>query len=873
MAQKGTKVSENLAMNALTELTSSPLVAGLEIVRSPVAAAAKPTLKTRPSVRGKFLFVGEEKWYIRGVTYGTFRPNEQGDEFPAPEVVELDFALMAASGVNAVRTYTPPPLWLLDAAQRHGLRVMIGLSVERSIAFLDYRQCAHSIEEMVRREVRARAGHPAILCYAIGNEFPTSIVRWHGSRKLERFLERLYRVAKAEDPEGLVTYVNYPSTEYLQLPFLDFVCFNVYLESQSCLDAYLARLHNIAGDRPLVMAEIGLDSLRHSEATQARVLDWQVRTAFAGGCGGAFVYSWTDEWFRGGAEVDDWKFGLTTRDRSPKPALAAVRRAFAEVPFVPDVPWPRISVVVCSHNGARTLRDSCEGLLRLEYPDFEVIVVDDGSTDQTAAIASEYDFVVLRTRNRGLSRARNTGLHVATGEIVAYLDDDAYPDPHWLTYLAAAFLNSSSAKHAAIGGPNIPPPDDGPIAACVAHSPGGPIHVLLSDRQAEHIPGCNMAFRKSCLEAIGGFDPQFRVAGDDVDVCWRLQQQGWTLGFSPAAVVWHHRRNSVAAYWRQQKGYGRAEAMLEKKWPEKYNLAGQPIWSGRMYGQGVAYVRWRGGRIYHGLWGMAPFQSLYEPAPSLIEALPMMPEWYLLIVVLGLLSTLSALWTPLRFSIPILALALGAPLGQAVRCAGRVRFSRPPVSPLAQWRLRLVIAGLHLLQPLARLCGRVRYGLTLWRQRMVAGFALPRRWTADLWSHRSLGIEERLQSMESALRAKGALPQRGGEFDHWDLEVLGGLLGAARMFMAIEYHGDGRQLLRIRWSPRCSISGLVLTTLFALLSLDAAIDKCWPVAIILGTATLLFVGRMLQECASATGAFLAAVQFIERDEKRDPPAS
>ena len=105
------------------------------------------------------------------------------------------------------------------------------------MAFLDYRKCARSIDEMVRREVRALAGHPALLCYAIGNEIPASIVRWHGRRKLERFLERLYQGAKAEDGQTLVTYVNYPSTEYLQLSFLDFLSFNVYLESHKCLDA------------------------------------------------------------------------------------------------------------------------------------------------------------------------------------------------------------------------------------------------------------------------------------------------------------------------------------------------------------------------------------------------------------------------------------------------------------------------------------------------------------------------------------------------------------------------------------------------------------------------------------------------------------
>src|SRR5207245_3889009 len=87
------------------------------------------------------------------------------------------------------------------------------------------------------------------------------------------------------------------------------------------------------------------------------------------------------------------------------------------------------------------------------------------------------------------------------------------------------------------GGPNIPPPGDGAVADCVANAPAGPAHVLLSDREAEHIPGCNMAFRREALRAIGGFDPRFRTAGDDVDVCWQLQQRGWPHGLRPAGGV------------------------------------------------------------------------------------------------------------------------------------------------------------------------------------------------------------------------------------------------------------------------------------------------------------------------------------------------
>src|SRR5438552_14114707 len=378
------------------------------------------TVGARPSARGKFIFVGDDKLYVRGVTYRRFRPDEDGHEYPAADAVERDFAHMAAGGLNAVRTYTVPPPWLLDCAWRHGLRVMVGLPVERYVGLLaDKTDGLGSLEAVVRAGVRACRVHPAVLCYAIGNEIPAPIVRWHGRRRMVGVIERLYRAAKAEDPTGLVTYVNYPSSEYLQPPFLDLVCFNAYLESQARFAAYLARLQNLAGDRPLIMSEIGLDSLRHGERTQAKVLESQIRTAFTSGCAGAFVYAWTDEWYRTGEDVDDWAFGLTRRDRRPKKALAAVRKAFAEVPFPRDRPCPRVSVVVCTYNGGKVIRDCLKGLRNLDYPDFEVIVVNDGSTDNTAAVLSEYDVRVITTENRGLSNARNTGMEAVTGETVA----------------------------------------------------------------------------------------------------------------------------------------------------------------------------------------------------------------------------------------------------------------------------------------------------------------------------------------------------------------------------------------------------------------------------------------------------------------------
>ena len=448
---------------------------------------------------------------------------------------------------------------------------MVGLAWEQHVAFLDQSRRAASIVDRVAEQVRACESHPAILCYAVGNEIPAPIARWHGKRDIEGFLERLHWSAKAEDPGALFTYVNYPSTEYLELPFLDLTAFNIFLEDERTFESYLARLQNLSGDRPLLITEIGMDSRRNGDEAQARALEWQVRHAFGTGAAGVFVFSWTDEWHRGGHDVVDWDFGLVDRERRPKPSFDAIRGAFAAAPFSRSGPWPLISVIVCTHNGERTLPECLERLSSLIYPNFEVIVVDDGSSDASPDIAKAHGVNLVQTEHRGLSFARNAGVARAKGEIIAFLDDDAYPDADWLRYVATSLLANA---HAGMGGPNIPPEDDGLIAECVAAAPGAPIHVLISDREAEHVPGCNMAFRKSALEEIGGFDERFRVAGDDVDVCWRLQEAGRTLGFSAGAVVMHRRRDSVRRYLRQQYGYGKAEALLERKWPSRYNRAG-----------------------------------------------------------------------------------------------------------------------------------------------------------------------------------------------------------------------------------------------------------------------------------------------------------
>ncbi|MGH7033547.1 MAG: glycosyltransferase, partial [Stellaceae bacterium] len=623
-------------------------------------------------VRGKFFFASEEKFFVKGATYGPFAVGSHGSQFPEREVVTRDFALMVEAGVNTLRVFTVPPLWLLDLADDHGLKVLVGIPWSQHVTFLDDPAIAREVERTVVETVKSMNRHPAIFAYLVGNEIPPDMVRWHGPERVRAFLKRLVALIKEFDADRLVSYANFPSTEYLTIDFTDFLCFNVYLHQEGAFRRYVSRLHNLTVDRPLVLTEFGIDSMREGTEAQAHILSWQLRTAFEMGVAGAFVFAWTDEWFTGGHQIEDWAFGLVDRDRQPKPAFAAVQARYQGAIPPPLPRTPRVSVVVCTYNAERTLAPCLESLAKLNYPDYEVIVVNDGSTDGSLAIAERFGYCrIISQPNKGLSVARNVGAQNATGEIIAYTDSDCVADPDWLAYLVAKMEVSDLA---ACGGPNFPPPEDSLVPAAVAVSPGGPTHVLLSDDVAEHIAGCNMAFRRDALLRLGGFDPIYRAAGDDVDICWRFQDAGYTIGFSPAAVVWHFRRNTVKAYIGQQRGYGKAEALVYSKHPIRFNLFGQAKWLGRIYGDlSAALLLSRRPVIYSGVFGRGLFQTLYEPPSSLAQFLPLTFEWNVVAIVLALVGLVAGGWM-LLFLVPLVVTwvlcingALRAPIDKRFR--------------------------------------------------------------------------------------------------------------------------------------------------------------------------------------------------------------
>jgi O-antigen biosynthesis protein len=748
-------------------------------------------------VRAKFFFDGDRKFFAKGVTYGPFAPDAQGEHFGNPERADRDMALAAAMGANLLRIYYVPPRWFLDLCAKYGLRVLVSIPWAEHLEFLRSRKIRREAEAAVREGVRRHSGHPAIFGYLVGNEIPTTMVRWLGARQVTEFVENLITIGRAEDPAALFSYASYPPTEYLLPQNVDFVTFNVYLHRQDDFERYLARLQNLADDKPLILGEFGMDTIRHPEEEQAEMLRWHIESVVRGGLAGTIIYAWTDEWFRGGQEITDWAFGLVRRDRSAKPAYDAVREFFGgEGPITRRVPLsatPKVSVIVCSYNGAKTLDRCLASLRQVEYPDYEVILVDDGSTDNTREIAAKHPWVrAIHQENKGLSAARNIGAEAATGEIIAYTDSDCMADPEWLYFLVGTLLGG---EYAGVGGPNISPPAENWVQACVAAAPGGPSHVLLTDVIAEHIPGCNMAFYKWAFDKIGGFDTEYRKAGDDVDFCWRLQQEGQIIAFSPAAIVWHYRRFTLSAFRKQQEGYGEAESLLRFKHLVFFGPTGSAKWKGQIYG--APRFTWLVNRpvIYHGVFGEGLFQSIYPTPQSEVAAYLSSVEWVALTIFILALSVPF----PILRIVPYLMFGGTFLVALSYMIHARLEPGHDTI------RARLLVTFLALAQPLVR--GWARYFTWLkFKRTPPAVIATPEEnFTRHhgsssrmvYWSENGLGRESLLHEVIGALESEGWSYSTDTGWKRWDIQIYGSFWWGIRLTTVTEYHGGPKCLTRV----------------------------------------------------------------------------
>ena len=778
-----------------------------------------------PRIRGvaKFFFEGEGKFFVKGVTYGPFKPDAEGNHLGRAEQVDVDLALMRQVGLNVVRIYHAPPRWFLDRCAAAGMRVLITLPWAKHIEFLRERSARNAIAKTVQAAVKANTGHPAIFGYLVGNEIASTMVRWLGVRRVTDFVEKLIQIGRAIDPDVLFSYATYPPTEYLLPQNVDFFCFNVYLHNQRDFEKYLLRLQNLTEERPLILGEFGMDTIRHSQEEQAEMLSWHVDSVVKCGLAGTIFFAWTDEWFTGEQEITDWAFGIVTREREPKKAFSALREKLGEdnsaLPHrhLPRAPF--VSVIVCSYNGGQTLAACLDSLGKLNYPDYEVILVDDGSTDDTAYIAAQFPRVrYIHQSNCGLSHARNTGAVAAKGEVFAYTDSDCMADVDWLYYLIRTLV---SDEYAGVGGPNVTPPAQNWVQACVAAAPGGPSHVLLTDTIAEHIPGCNMAFYRWAFENIGGFDAEYRKAGDDVDFCWRLQQAGCVIAFSPTAIVWHHRRFTLRAFLRQQDGYGEAESLLRFKHLIFFGPTGTAKWRGQIYG--TPRFSWFIDRpvIYHGIFGDGFFQSIYPTPQSDVAVYLGSVEWFALTIFLFGLG----IFLPVLRVVPYLM--FGGTLCVALSYMVRARIE-PKFDTV---HARLLVLFLAFAQPLVR--GFSRYFTWLHFKRTprnvirthehlpaganLAG-SLSRRF---FWSEEGRDRHHLLGAMFQLLEEEGWRYSTDTGWNEWDIQIYGNFWWSIALQTVTEYHGGAKCLTRVRLRTRF----VTTTVIFNLIMLSLLIYR------------------------------------------------
>jgi glycosyltransferase involved in cell wall biosynthesis len=227
--------------------------------------------------------------------------------------------------------------------------------------------------------------------------------------------------------------------------------------------------------------------------------------------------------------------------------------------------YPEVSVVVPVRNAADTIADCVDSLLALDYPsdDFEVLVVDNASTDRTPAILERYAerVRVVYEPSRGRSHARNAGIRHARGDVIAFTDADCRVDPNWLTEIVPAVRGEDVGL---VGGRVLAAQPSNYVARF-----GETIHDherAITTSASPYVITANCAARKSTLEAVGGFDPAFPRA-QDADISFRVAGAGYRLVFLEGAVVYHRNERTLRALMVKGFQHGFAAVRLFERHP------------------------------------------------------------------------------------------------------------------------------------------------------------------------------------------------------------------------------------------------------------------------------------------------------------------
>lgn len=232
-----------------------------------------------------------------------------------------------------------------------------------------------------------------------------------------------------------------------------------------------------------------------------------------------------------------------------------------------------VSLVVPVRNAVRTLDACLASLAQLEPRPIEIVLVDNGSTDASperlhafARTTSSPPITVVTEPRPGVTFARNAGVRASRGDIIAFTDSDCAVDRAWLSYLMKPF---SDDRVGAVAGRIVAAPSRNTYELfCGLYTLQSPAAGRMHDRWTPYeggFPTANLAVRRAILDQVGGFDERIAVSGEDYDLCARIYQQGWTIAYTPEAIVQHHHRTTLGGVTRQSFGYGLGHAYLLRR--------------------------------------------------------------------------------------------------------------------------------------------------------------------------------------------------------------------------------------------------------------------------------------------------------------------
>lgn len=239
---------------------------------------------------------------------------------------------------------------------------------------------------------------------------------------------------------------------------------------------------------------------------------------------------------------------------------------------------PSANVIVTAHNEAQTIERCINALLVQRPPPKQIVVVNDGSTDDTWERLQKFADtprikLVNMPQNKGVPAARNIGISHCQGEIIVFTDADAYVTEGWLENLLTPF---SDGAVAVTGGPDQAPLNDNSFALAVDYSLQSLIasgRLRLNNKFAPYAPaGCNLAIRRKTLEKCGSFDERLDQRGEEKELLQRIRRQGGRIQFCKNALIWHHRRVSPHQFWRQNFYSGKARVEILRLAPDAFAL-------------------------------------------------------------------------------------------------------------------------------------------------------------------------------------------------------------------------------------------------------------------------------------------------------------